>query len=119
MAIHHLALLVQDLARAERFYTQVLGLAVLRRWDERSVWLDLGQGAFLALERASGPRSDEGGWHMAALTIGPTERATWISRLAAAGHPIFDSTPYTIYVRDPEGNRVGLSHWPQASDALD
>src|SRR5688572_20727804 len=57
-AVHHLALLVDDLPAAERFYRDVLGLPVLRRWPdadggERSVWLDLGGGAFLALERAT------------------------------------------------------------------
>ena len=54
---HHLAIQVKDLAAAERFYVQVLGLRVLRRWPfddgrpgERSVWLSVGRGEeFLAL----------------------------------------------------------------------
>jgi len=51
-AVHHVALKVQDLARAERFFVQTLGLAVLRRWPasdgegERSLWLDLERGRF-------------------------------------------------------------------------
>ena len=55
--IHHIAVKVADLARAESFYVELLGLPVLRRWPmpdgkgERSLWLDLGAGAFLALER--------------------------------------------------------------------
>jgi glyoxylase I family protein len=102
--IHHLAVKVADLPAAERFYASLLGLPVLRRWPaadgqgERSLWLDLGGGAFLALERAASA---------AAL-----KRDAWAAHLAAAGHPVYQQTDYTLYARDPEGNRVGLSHWP-------
>jgi glyoxylase I family protein len=122
--IHHVALKVADLARAEAFYASLLGLPVLRRWPtadgqaERSLWLDLGQGAFLALERADagGAAKDEGspGLHLLALGIARGEREAWEARLAQAGFPVYQRTDYTIYVRDPEGNRVGLSHWPAA-----
>jgi catechol 2,3-dioxygenase-like lactoylglutathione lyase family enzyme len=116
--VHHLALLVRDLPLVEAFYRDVLGLAVQRRQGERSVWLDTGGGAFLALEKAppgdtagsdAGPRP---GWHLVALRIGLGEREAWERRLAAAGVAIYDRTAFTLYVRDPEGNRVGLSHWP-------
>lgn len=125
--VHHVALLVRDLARAERFYRDVLGLAVLRRWPaeaggERSVWLDLGGGTFLALERAGDqPPADDAapGWHLLALRIARAERAAWARRLEAAGVPVYRRTPFTLYVRDPEGNPVGLSHHPDAADADD
>ncbi len=57
--VHHLAIQVRDLHACERFYREVLGLPVLRRWaaeggGERAVWLDLGRGAFLALEAVGG-----------------------------------------------------------------
>jgi hypothetical protein len=26
-------------------------------------------------------------------------------------------TRFTIYLRDPEGNRIGLSHWPFEGEA--
>ena len=52
----------RDLEAVEPFYTGVLGLPILRRWPlagdekrDRSVWLDLGEGAFLALERVPLP----------------------------------------------------------------
>jgi glyoxylase I family protein len=119
--VHHLAVLVSDLARAEAFYGGVLGLAVGQRWQDaagapRSVWLELGGGAVLALERAatSGPRRGEAapGWHLAALAIAPAEREAWRARLAAAGHAVFHETDHTLYVRDPDGNVVALSHHP-------
>lgn len=121
--LHHLAIKVRDLPAAERFYCDVLGLPVQRRWpsddgQDRSLWLDLGAGAFLALERATLARAplaeDDPGLHMVALRIGRHERQAWIERLTAAGAPPYRQTDFTIYVRDPEGNRIGLSHWPEA-----
>jgi catechol 2,3-dioxygenase-like lactoylglutathione lyase family enzyme len=59
--VHHIAVVVSDLARAEAFYSGVLGLPVLRRHDDaagrpRAVWLGLRGEAeadgFLALERS-------------------------------------------------------------------
>jgi hypothetical protein len=123
--VHHLAIAVRDLTLATSFYEGVLGLPVLRRWPatdggsiERSVWLDLGggAGAFLALERTAEdgpPRGAQSpGLQMLALRIDVAARGEWERRLAGAGVPVVHRTAHTIYVRDPEGNRIGLSHWP-------
>jgi len=62
--IHHLALVVADLEAMERFYVDILGLPLVRRWNsaddtqQRAVWLALGHDAFLALERADMTPSD-------------------------------------------------------------
>jgi catechol 2,3-dioxygenase-like lactoylglutathione lyase family enzyme len=127
-AVHHIALVVSDLVAAERFYGDVLGLAVLRRWFEsdgttpRSIWFEVEPGTFLAVERgvaALRPESDcaptQGGWHLVALGITRSERDLWRERLEQAGFPCTDESRYTLYCRDPEGNRVGLSHWPEPS----
>jgi catechol 2,3-dioxygenase-like lactoylglutathione lyase family enzyme len=127
-AVHHVAIQVRDLARTTAFYRDVLGLAEQRRWPaadgagDRSVWFDLDGGAFLALERAdgmTGAGSESAGWrtetpglHLLALRISRAARRDWEQRLATAGVAIVHRTPYTLYVRDPEGNRIGLSHWP-------
>ncbi len=125
LGLHHVAIQCADLGGCERFYRDVLGLAVLRRWPldsggDRSVWLDVGDGSsFLALERADsaaepGPwRDGKPGLHLVALRIAPSERAAWEKRLAAAGVPVVHRTRWTIYFRDPEGNRIGLTHHPQ------
>ena len=122
LAVHHLAVVVRDLERVTGFYRDVLGLPEVRRWTDdegapRSVWLALGAGAFLAVEkaakdapeRASGP-----GFHCVALGIAPRDRAAWRAKLGDARVAIERESPFTIYVRDPEGNLVGLSHYPDA-----
>jgi hypothetical protein len=130
--VHHVAIGVRDLQAVEAFYTGVLGLPILRRWPtagdepgDRSVWLDLGSGAFLALERAAeaeparqgAPVGGAHGYLMIALRITAAARADWEARLAAAGVTVLHRTDYTLYVADPEGNRIGLSHWPDAASA--
>jgi len=128
--VHHVAIAVRDLGAVEAFYRDVLGLPILRRWPmpddetrDRSVWCDLGGGTFLALERAAdGEVARDGaavdrqhGYLMMALRITDGARADWEARLAAAGVAIVHRTAYTLYVADPEGNQVGLSHWPDAA----
>jgi catechol 2,3-dioxygenase-like lactoylglutathione lyase family enzyme len=126
---HHLAIQVKDLKASERFYVEVLGLPVLKRWPhedgrqgERSVWLGVGAGEeFLALEaceteRPPTPfRDPHGGLHLLALRIKPEERTRWETRLSQLGVEIVHRSRWTLYVRDPEGNRIGLSHFPHQS----
>jgi catechol 2,3-dioxygenase-like lactoylglutathione lyase family enzyme len=125
LAFHHVAIQCADLDRCERFYRDVLGLEVLRRWPregggDRSVWLSLGDGEFLALERADEPaagpphawRDGKAGIHLLALRIAPGERRLWEDRLETAGVLVVHRTRWTIYFHDPEGNRIGLSHHP-------
>lgn len=118
--VHHLAVCVTDLGRAERFYVGVLGLPVIERWTDedgapRSLWLDLG-GAFLAVEKVRGgaPRPDAApGHHCLALPIERSSREAWRAHLAAAGIPVERESAYTLYLRDPEGALIGLSHHPE------
>jgi glyoxylase I family protein len=119
---HHLAVQVRDLEGCERFYREVLGLPLLRRWPDdsgrdRSVWLAV-EGGFLALERAEGGaeprpfRDGRPGLHLVALRIPAAERDAWEARLAAHRVPVAHRTRWTLYLQDPEGNRIGLSHHP-------
>jgi protein-L-isoaspartate(D-aspartate) O-methyltransferase len=121
---HHLAIQVSDLAAAERFYHEVLGLEVQKRWPyedgrpgERSLWLGLGD-MFLALEScerrapATDFRDPDSRLHLFALRIPVRERPAWEDRLREAQVEIVHRTRWTLYVRDPDGNRIGLSHHP-------
>ena len=119
--LHHAAVVVSDLARAEAFYVGVLGLTVLTRHADdagrqRSIWLDLGGGAFLAVERSGvkGPARDDRapGWHCLVLGIAPGDRAGWYERFLQEGVTVVRESEYTLYVRDPDGNILGLSHYP-------
>lgn len=115
MRIHHVALRTRDLARLERFYVDVLGLRLEKRNGERGVWLDAG-GVIVMLERAGDeePAPPAGSMELAAaFAIEPGEREAREARLAEAGVAIEARTAYTLYVRDPDGRRVGLSSYPE------
>ena len=122
---HHLAVQVTDLAAAERFYHGVLGMPVIKRWShedgragERSLWLSAGPDTFVALELCAQPapatdfKDPQARLHLFALRISASDRAAWEQKLGAAGIEIVHRSRWTIYVRDPDGNRIGLSHHP-------
>ncbi len=125
-AVHHVAVQVRDLAGAERWYSTVLGLPLLRRWQDaegrdRSSWLALEGDAFLALERCTGAALTSTGWEqdnpgyfVLVLRIPSAERAAWEQRLTEHGVTVERRSQWTIYFRDPEGNRIGLSSHPES-----
>ena len=109
--VHHLALRVADCVRSAAFYSGVLGFPEVRRFEHgdgvRSIWLRAGD-AILMLEtalRGAGP--DEGSGHV--LVFAVDALPAWEERLAAEGIAVDDCTTYTLYVRDPDGHRVGLT----------
>jgi len=124
---HHAALQVRALAPMIAFYRDVLGLPVgaehrAAGGELRSVWMEL-PGGFLALETVDGPlparagfRDGRPGWFLVALRIRPFERAQVRTELERAGVAVEHETRWTLYVRDPEGNRVALSHHPHAEE---
>ena len=91
---------------------------------ERALWLTLGpteaEGGFLALEACVGApvaadfRDPTPGLFLLSLRIDAKSRVAWEERLRAADVPVVHRSDFTLYLRDPEGNRVGLSHWPDA-----
>ena len=122
---HHLAILAHDVEQVTAFYRDVLGLPEQARHFRadgvlRSVWLTLGEGqGFLAVELAEGKppasrpfRTDEPGLLLVALRIPREDRAGALERLARAKVPVVHQSRWTVYVQDPEGNRVALSHHP-------
>jgi glyoxylase I family protein len=114
MRIHHVALRTRDLGRLEAFYAGLLGLAPWPARPEGAVWLDAG-GTILMIERASAsePGIEHGTRELFAFAVAPSDRARLEARLAASGVAIEDTTPFTLYFRDPDGRRVGLSHYPE------
>ena len=119
--VHHVAIKARDVARVAEFYRDVLGLAEEKRHQDdagalRSIWLRAGT-SLVMIERAQTPgadnaardfTSDPPGIHLVALTIDAKDRAEFAARL-----DVVHRTDYTLYVLDPEGNRVGLSSYPE------
>jgi catechol 2,3-dioxygenase-like lactoylglutathione lyase family enzyme len=109
LRIHHLALRARDPAATERFYVSVLGLPVVTRHADRgSVWLDAG-GIVLMVERAEEDEPAISGGTRELVAFAIDDLAVWRLRLAQSGVEVEGETAYTLYVRDPDGRRVGLS----------
>ena len=123
--VHHVAIKTRDVDRLAAFYRDVLGLSESTRHEDghglRSVWLDCGT-ALLMLERSDydddQPRQrrdfqfDPPGLHLLALRIDAGDRDAWRVHLAEHDTEVVRETAYTLYIRDPDGNRIGISSWP-------
>lgn len=111
MRAHHLALRVADLERSRAFYVDLLGLPLVRRLEDegglRSLWLGAGDLVLMLERRLQGAGPDDGSGHLLAFAV--EDLAAWEARLLAAGVRVDDRTAATLYVRDPDGHRVGLS----------
>jgi len=121
LGFHHVALQARDVTRVAEFYLRVLGLPETARHlrDDgslRSIWVSVGGGhGFLAIEAAASLEPAGAlGFSMVALRIEPGDRAHLEATLAKHHVPIERESGWTVYVRDPEGNLVGLSHHPHS-----
>jgi glyoxylase I family protein len=106
--VHHVAFRTDDLEALRRFYADVLGLTIIRR-SERSIWLDAA-GTILMLEKRDDdePRVSPQSKELVAFAVSKP----MIDRLGEARIAIEARTAYTLYVRDPDGRRIGLSSYP-------
>lgn len=113
--IHHLALRTTDLERSRRFYCEVLGLREARRNVDhdggvRSVWLEAGEAILMLELRLAGEGPTQGSAHLLAFAV--DDLGPWRARLAQAGIALDGETEHTLYFRDPDQHRVGLSTHP-------
>lgn len=123
---HHVAIFATDVERVAAFYCEVLGLPELARYHHpdgrlRSIWVGARAGGesadgFLAIESIEAVEHFGGapgrGFAMVALAIASAARDEVRDALVARGLLIERETEFSLYVRDPEGNLVGLSHHP-------
>lgn len=114
MDLHHLALRVADVECALAFYAGVLGLSEWRRAYAgdgalRAVWLRLGPAVLMLERHLRGDGPEAGSGHV--LAFGVADLDAWERRLADSGVRVDDRTSHTLYVRDPDGHRVGLSDY--------
>lgn len=126
---HHVAVQARDVERVAAFYRDVLGLPEVARHHLedgrlRSVWLAAkaggdAAGGFFAVELAPDERpAGTLGYSMVALRIDPVAREAVEAELLAKGVAIEKRTGWTLYVRDPEGHLVGLSHHPHPAGRM-
>ena len=119
---HHVAIKARDVEGLATFYTDVVGLALMRTFRDdagvRSLWLTCGP-AILMIERSEiGGRGDHDfaadppGVHLVAFAVTARERQRLRAHLLKAGVALASETDHTLYVQDPEGNRLGFSSWP-------
>ena len=115
-AIHHVALRVADPEGSLAFYSGVLGLPEVRRFDEggrvRSIWVRAGDAVVMLEREIKGADPAAGSGHVLVFEV--ADLPAWADRLARSGYAIADRTDRTVYVLDPDGHRVGLTVYPRA-----
>jgi len=103
------------------FYRDGLGFTEVKRHhaedgELRSVWLNMGS-SLLMVERTAEPRRRvEGigaGPFLIAVRVPAALLREWENRLEAHGASIESRTRFTSYARDPEGNRIAISHYDE------
>lgn len=111
--VHHLAFRTRRLDALTGFYRDVFGLAVVQSAPDR-VWLDLGGGAVLMLEAAlpDEPEVPTGSMEFVALGTDADGVEALARRCTARGVAVEHRSAWTVYVRDPDGRRVGASCYP-------
>ncbi len=131
--IGHVHLKVADLKRALRFYSGVLGLAVMQEWGDSAAFLSAGgyhhHIAINTWESLGGPPPAPGTtglYHTAIVYPSRAALAVALRRVLAAGIPLQGAADHgvseSIYLSDPDGNGVELycdkpvEKWPHAAD---
>ena len=118
--VSELVLEVADLAAAERFYTEVLGLPVVGRRDDDRLWVMAGTRTRIGLWTPQvGIADGRGGAHVHyALHIDGADYAAALHRLREHAYEPheedFDERGRAAYVTDPDGNVVELWTWDVA-----
>ncbi len=122
IGLFEMVLEVANLAAAERFYREVIGLPVVARWGEErpAVWFALGREGFLGLwpPETGGERAIHGGRggrhvHFALRlphgTLDAAQRRIEALGVAVEGGWEFGLGDRAIYLDDPDGNVVELT----------
>jgi catechol-2,3-dioxygenase len=123
--LHHVALGAHDVEGVAGFYRDVLDLELIARHAAtdgslRSVWLRTGAVVLMVERTEAELRRVEGvgaGPFLLAFVVSREERAEVEARVERAGERVEARTEHSSYFRDPEGNRVAVSHYPLPDEA--
>jgi glyoxylase I family protein len=122
MKLHHIAIGAHDVAAVAAFYRDAFDFLVETEHRDpngelRSIWLQTDEGIRLMIERTEQePRRVPGvgaGPFLLAFAVPAAERSALEHHLAQLGSHVEARTAYTSYMRDPEGNRVAISAYPE------
>jgi len=117
MRLHHIALRTADVRGLAVFYREMIGLPDAERPSggrADTVWLSAGAVLVMIEPREAGEAGvPNGSMELVAFAISPADRACVEERLARGRVVIEARTAFTLYLRDPDGRRVGLSHFPE------
>jgi glyoxylase I family protein len=123
--VHHIAIYTHDLARLEAFYTQTLGFAVARRWDDVGIiFVDAG-GTWIELTRQDAP--DDGSRPRALdQGVGINHLALEVANVDSTFQELMDlgvqvlaapadyKSVRAAFLADPDGNVLELIEDPSA-----
>lgn len=110
--VNELVLEVLDLERAVHFYSELLGLPVVERWEHReAVWVLVGKQTRIGLWKPQvGVAGGRGGVHVHyAMHIAEKDYAATVERLRACDLDVTEDDfghSRAVYVTDPDGNVV-------------
>ena len=119
-----------ETAEVERFYSEVLGLALVGRWADGMAFR-VGAGVLLLFDREllpgrGGPISDHGTTgpgHACLVAAGAGEYEAWVECLGREGVAITHEQAWgeerrSIYFQDPAGNLLEIADgdlWPESA----
>ena len=127
--IHHIALNVTDLDRAERFYTDILGFSVTHRFSTglRHIMLDTGNAAIalfeapdLEVKAAINLLSEDGYLHLAfeasATDFDNIVKELQTKNVKIDNGPVKRGDGESIYFNDPDDNHLEI-HYDNSSSS--
>ena len=120
--IDHVEVFVRDPDAAARWYTEVLGLREVGRWDPEPIMVGVGDtklALFRADPNAGGTPHEESvttpGWHRVAWQTNAEGFQLFQKHLANSGirfrGPVNHGIARSIYFRDPDGNPLEITYY--------
>lgn len=116
--VGHVVLKVRDLGRSVEWYTRVLGLREVGRYDGKMAFLSWGENhhdvALMEVGDVPGPVWDEVGMYHFAIRIegGDDELRRALERLRAEGAEVVGTADHAVshslYLKDPDGIEIEL-----------
>ncbi len=118
-SVHHIALRTRSVEALSEFYERLFALRRVRT-QPRSVWLSRSgpssiETPVLMIERADRPKErppSKSSYDFLAFLLPRDERAKFRRRLRRLQVVIEEETKHTLYFRDPDGRRIGVSDYP-------